>query len=211
MFVSEVFGLGWEVFGYALWAEELGVPFVPHDVREPEVEVVEEELATAVEGMRTRAKKKGKSKTQLEQVAETTCPVPRITLKVTKPSPVGKLSKKVESEDVGDSESSGDLVRLDTFHNVCMAQPQQKEYKTPCKRCIESGAECVYRTDVCCVLCASRGRKCERPDHESLVLSGVSSNEFVATVLTRRREAEVAVVPKHKRNESMVEDASRQE
>ena len=51
--MSEVFGPGWEAFGYALWAEELGVPFVPRDVGEPEVEVVEEGLATAVEGVRT--------------------------------------------------------------------------------------------------------------------------------------------------------------
>ena len=112
-FVSEVFGPGWEAFGYAPWAEELGVPFVPRDDGEPEVEVVEEELASAVEGVRTQAKGKGKSKGKLEQVAETTRPVPKIKLKVTKPSPVGKSSKKVESEDVGDSESSGDLVRLD--------------------------------------------------------------------------------------------------
>ena len=88
---------------------------MPRDVGEPEVEVVEEELATAVEGVTTRAKGKGKSKARVEQAVETTRPVPRIMLKVTKPSPVGKSSKKVESEDVGDSESSGDLVRLDGF------------------------------------------------------------------------------------------------
>ena len=151
---------------------------MPRDVGEPEVEVVEEELATAVEGMRTRAKKKGKSKGKVEQVAETTRPAPRIKLKVTKPSPESKASRKVESEDVGSSDGSEELVRLDSFHNACVAHLLQKEYKTPCKRCVESGAECVYRTDVRCVLCASRGRKCERPDRESFVLSVSSAQEL---------------------------------
>ena len=121
--MSEVFGAGWEAFGYAPWAEELGVPFVPRDIGEPEVEVVEEELAMAVEGVTTRAKGKGKSKARVEQAVETTRPVPRILLKVTKPSPDTKVSKKVESEDVGDSDGSGELVRLDTFHNARAAQP----------------------------------------------------------------------------------------
>ena len=51
-FMSEVFGPGWEAFGYVPWALELGVPFVPHDDREPKVEVVEEELASAIKGVR---------------------------------------------------------------------------------------------------------------------------------------------------------------
>ena len=173
-FVSEVFGPEWGAFGYAPWAQELGVPFVPRDDGEPEVKVVEEELATAVEGVRTRARGKGKSTGKLEQAAETMRPVPRIKLKVTKPSPDAKTSRKVESEDVGSSDSAEELVRHDLTHNACETQPLQKEYKTPCKRCVESGAECLYQTDVRCALCASRGRKCERPDRESLILRVVS-------------------------------------
>ena len=177
-FVSEVFGPEWGAFGYAPWAEELGVPFVPRDEGEPEVEVVEEELATAVEGVRTRAKGKGKSKGRLEQAAETMRPAPRIKLKVTKPSPDAKSSRTMEGEDVGSSDSTEELVRRDLFHNARETQPLQKEYKTPCKRCVESGAECLYQTDVRCALCASRGRKCERPDRESLVLSAIGLNEL---------------------------------
>ena len=79
---------------------------------------------------------------------------------------------------LGIQKARGIWCALTDFYDASVAQPFQREYKTPCKRCVESGAECVYRTDVRCVLCASRGRKCERPDRESLVLSAIGPNEL---------------------------------
>ena len=112
---------------------------------------------------------------------------------------------------LGIRKAQGIWCALTDLHDVSVAQPLQREYKTPCKRCVESGAECVYRTDVRCMLCASRGRKCEHPDRESWNLSGIGPNELIAMVLTRWHEVEVAAVPKRKCNESVVEDASRWE